>query len=175
MTTGILMALITSLIWISLQIIWMHIRPAENRFRAMLLGFLSSLPLLGFLLYLPVTHQLNAMISAEPFGLVVFNALLSQTLIFFCYVECFYHIERAVTFRMLIEIADHPAGIPIHDLKQNYNVSEMISARMNVLRERGFVYEENGRWHLMPKGILFAGFMRFTLWLYSAKSQKERD
>jgi len=111
----------------------------------------------------------------EPYGVVFFHALLFHTLVFFCYVECFYHVERAVTFRMLIEIASHPEGIVVSDLRKDYSVQGMVGARMEVLEAKGFVVRRMHAWHLTSKGRLLARVMAGTLWLYQAKSQRDRE
>ena len=175
MLTALILVIPLSFLWIILHIVWMHIHHADNRFSAMLNGFLLSLPVLLIALWCPQTRAFHAALSPEPYGLVIFHAALAHVLIFFCFVECFYHIERAVTFRMLIEIAAHEEGIPVAALKQDYHISEMIATRMNTLMERQFVYEKDGRWHLLPKGRWFARLMHFTLWLYNAQSQKDRE
>lgn len=175
MLTGIILAISSSALWITIQIIWLHIRPAENRFKAMLIGYLASLPVLLGALCLPFIIDLHNRLTAEPYGLAILHAFLLQTLIFFFYVECYYHIERAITFRILIEIAQKPEGIPTGSLQQNYSLAEMISTRMNVLKARNFVYEQEGRWRLRIKGRVFARLMHIILGLYRAQSQKDRD
>ena len=174
MATGVMVSLTISSLWIALQMAWMHVRPARNRFRAMLAGFAASLPVLVLVLGSSPVRAFHAAHFVEPYGLVFFHALLCHTLVFFCYVECFYHVERAVTFRMLIEIAAHRDGILFSDLRKDYSVPGMVGARMEVLEARGFVVRRMHAWHLTSKGRLLARVMAGTLWLYQAKSQRDR-
>ena len=77
MIHGILIAIGISVAWIGLQNLWMHVRPSLNRFQPMLIGYLSSLPILWIALrWIPA--------SAESPWLGSIHAFVFHLLIFLC-------------------------------------------------------------------------------------------
>jgi len=58
LAAGIVTSIVVTLLWVSATNAFMHLRPAENRFRAMLVGYLLSLPVVfltfGFLAWTAV-------------------------------------------------------------------------------------------------------------------------
>ena len=178
MLGGTLIALLVSMLWIGVQMIWMHIRPAPNRFRSMLRGYLVSLPLVPLLWW--ILPSLAPELWLEWNGVeaplsALFHALLAHLLIFFCYVEGFYHVERAVTLRLLIEILEFPGGQPtLRDIEKDYNIDEMVRRRLEVLAANGYVAREGDRWRLRPKGALLARIMALSCWIFQSKTQDER-
>ena len=174
---GLFIAIVVSLLWISAQICLAHLQPPRSRFKAMLFGYLASLPLvLGFYWLLPASFpSLWAwMIGAEhPFS-TLFHALFSHLLIFFLYVECFYHVERSVTLRLLIEIGEHPDGETPEAISADYNVDGMIVQRIAALNANGYTEQSGDRIRLLPRGRRFAAAARAFAWLFQSKMQDER-
>lgn len=175
---GIVAALLVSLLWIGLQNLWMFVRPAENRFRAMLIGYLISLPFLyvayHWIAQAPIAPDNPAAAESPAMGL--FHACFLHLLLYFCYGECFYHVERSVTLRLLVEILQHgPSGLHLQRLQGEYPVGEMVRQRMEVLRNRGFVTQDNGVWRLSFMGETLARITAFVAWLYQAPGQHERN
>ena len=105
MAAGLFIAVIVTLAWVVLQIGLMHVRPAENRIRSMTLGYVISLPFV-FVAYrwLPLPASIASASAGESWAMGLILAYLLHLLLYFCYVECFYHVERAVTLRFLTEI-----------------------------------------------------------------------
>jgi hypothetical protein len=172
MAQGITVAIVVSFAWIVVQNLLMHLRPAENRFKAMVVGYLASLPLVyvGYR-WMPPLFQAGA----ESPALGLFHAYLFHLLLFLCYGECFYHVERSVTLRLLVEILQHgdnPA--PLQAIQGRYNVEGMIRERLEVLRDRGFVERVNDSWRLLFKGIMLARITVATGWVFQIKPQHER-
>lgn len=173
MERGILTAVIITAVWITIQIIWMHIRPAQNRFNAMLLGYVVSLPFVIVAFeWLP---GLAAIPLTEPWGIGLFFAYFIHLLLFFLYVECFYHIERSVTLRFLVEILQRsPPGARMEQILSAYNVDNMICARLKALGENNFIEYWERKWRLQPKGARLAKVMRVSVWIYQSVSQIDR-
>lgn len=174
MLQGLIAATLVTLIWVLAQVFVMHLRPAENRFKAMLAGYLASLPLV-FIFARWIAPLLAPAPAAAAGGSPVFHAYLSHLLLFFLYVECFYHVERSVTLRFLVEILARQGQPPrVEDIRGQYSIREMITARLEVLRQNGFAEERAGRWHLKAKARLLVTAMRFSVWLFQSEIQSER-
>ena len=177
MKQGVFVAMVVSLVWVFFQNMLMFVRPAENRFKSMLTGYILSLPFV-FPVYrwLPVPGFVDAgRASTESPCLGLFHAYFFHLLLFFCYVECFYHIERSVSLRLLVELLKQgDAGAPLQEIQGRYSVEGMIERRLEVLRDRGFIELRNDSWHLRFKGELLARVTVTMSWLFQAKGQHER-
>ena len=174
MLHGLLTALVSTLLWVSLQNLWMHVRPSPRRFRAIVTGYLMSIPLV-FLVYqwMPVCCETS---PQEAPGLGWLQAYLLHFLLFAFYGECFFHVERSVTLRLLVEIRDSgPAGADLDSLRAQYPVGNMVSQRLDVLRENGFLKYEQSRWQLLPKARFLARMAIIGNWLFRAAAQNERE
>ena len=149
MARGIFVGSVVSIAWIVVQNALMHWRPAENRFYAMLIGYVLSLPfVLISYRFLPAR---DAGIESPLLGL--FHACFFHLLVFLCYGECFYHVERSVTLRLLVELLGHNS---LQTIQSRYNVEGMIRERLEVLRDRGFVERVDDSWRLRSKGAALA-------------------
>lgn len=177
MVQGIVVAILVSVAWIVLQNVLMHWRPAENRFLAMVLGYLVSLPLV-YVVYrwLPqLSDGIAAAMRAEAPSMGLFHAYLVHLLLFLFYGECFYHVERSVTLRLLVEVLKHSdQGVPLDAIRQHYPVEEMIQRRLEVMRDRGLVEQRGDSWHLRSMGTLLARVGGASSWLFQIKPQHER-
>ena len=175
MTLGLLAASLVSFVWIAAQMILMHIKPAENRIRSMTAGYLLSLPLVYVAVRhlpwpdlvpagAPVPHPLQPLLHAYVFHLLVF----------LLYCECFYHVERAVSLRFLIEILRRGGEVKLTDITEQYNVADMIERRLEALTLHNFVERDGDGWRLKPKGLFFARAMQFSNWIFQSKGQSDR-
>ncbi len=174
MVHGLLTGLVSTLLWVVAQNLWMHLLPTPRRFRAMVLGYLLSLPLVFFVYrWLPVWWQPT---PGEAPAMGWIHAYVLHFLLFAFYGECFFHVERSVTLRLLVEILfAGPRGADLEGLRNQYPVGDMIAQRLEVLRENGFVRREGERWLLLPKARLLARFAIIGNWLFRAAPQNERE
>jgi hypothetical protein len=175
---GIMAAFVVTITWIVLQNLLMFARPAENRFRAMLLGYLLSVPFVyvAYRWFVQLPFPAGSPSATESPRLGWIHAYFFHLLLFFFYVECFYHVERSVTLRLLVELLKRgPAGAPISGLQGSYPVEGMIHQRLGVLRERGFVEQHDGAWHLSFKGQVLARVTNAISWFYQSQGQHERN
>jgi hypothetical protein len=172
---GILTAVILTIAWITTHLVWMHVRPARNRLRAMTLTYLAALPftvpLLGQIAskWLPAGHGENA-------GVGLIHAFLLGLLLYLLFVECFYHVERSVTLRLLVEIMQRQEHGPVtlRDVQADYTIDDMVARRLALLRDRGFVESTHEGWTLVAKGLVLTQIMRMSCWLFQSKTQDER-
>ena len=172
MLRGIIAAVVVSMAWIIVQNAWMFFRPAKARLRAMATGFFVSLPLLAVVeRVLPV-----AVPQAESPWLGPLQALTLHTLIFLGYVECFYHVERSVTLRLLVEMLPYQAsGVTIQELKGRYSQDDMIARRLSVLERSGFVRQSSAGWELTRKGFAYAAGVEALSKLFQSRSQADQE
>lgn len=174
-TRGLLTAVVVSLAWMVLHLAAMHLRPARNRFYAMLTAWLCSLPIV-FAAYrwLPLPADAQS-VGDGWFGLGLFHAYLFHLLLFFLFVEFFYHVERSVTLRFLVMMLKaprhtaHPA-----DVQQDYSLDDMITRRLADLEQNQFIEKRGGRWHDRARGMIIAVIMGASSWLFRSKTQSER-
>lgn len=177
MAIGVIAALLATLAWVAAHLAHMHLRPTRSRLSAMFRAFLASLPLVVLitLLILRQPHWHDALAGVEHPALAYGMGLLLEVLFFFCFVECFYHVERAVTLRMVIEIMDHPDGPPtLDDLVAAYPVDDMIRRRLQDLQRNGFLVRKGDGWNLTGKGRVFAAVMQVSNAIFNSKPQNER-
>jgi hypothetical protein len=148
-----------TVLWVLAQVAWMHVRPARSRFKAMCAGFLLSLPALAWAL-------------GDSAAADAAQAALLHLLLFFFYVQCFYHVERSVTLRLLVEIHRAPGGkIPLAQLMKSYSFEDMVRERLGTLGENGFLARDGDRWRNTPKGRLFARVMALSEWVFQSRGQ----
>ena len=171
---GVITAGLVSGAWILAHIGWVHLRPAGHRLAAMTVAYLASLPFTWpAFRFVAGWLQTNPAVSPGP-GLTL--AFLLGLLLYFLFVECFYHVERSVTLRFLVEILRRRSSgtATIRNIQDNYSLEAMIGKRIELLRENGFIEESNGRWVLRPKGRRFCRLMAFSCWLFQSKTQDQR-
>jgi len=174
MINGIITAIIISACWIILQNVWMQFRPAKDRIAAMTIGYIVSLPfLIGCY---AIIARLAIWNSPEPWGIGLFHAILSHFLIFLLYVECFYHIERSITLRFLVEILrwNKPGAPSLKQIQGDYNIGDMIERRLQILSENQFIKKNRSHWILLKKGLLFARAMSISCWIFQSETQDQR-
>jgi len=173
MVHGVIIAVAVSLTWILLQNLLMHWRPAKNRFKTITIGYLLSLPfILVAYRWLP-PQALSS--SAESPAMGLFHAYFFHLLLFLCYAECFYHVERSVTLRLLVELLQRGGqAVSLSEIQGRYNVESMISERLAVLRDQGFIEFRGDSWHLCLKGAALAKLTIGAAWLFQFKGQHER-
>lgn len=177
MISGIISAVIASIIWVSLQVLIMRFRPARRRFNAMLRGYLCSLPLVAliYVLLSPCLPGGRGSSGGEPVWLGWFHAYLFHLLLYFQYVHFFYHVERSVTLRILVEMLKSQGNVMSRDdINSRYPLEEMISRRLDVMAENGFVEKRDGAYHNTAKGDLFARLVALVSRAFGSVTQKDR-
>lgn len=174
-TRGLLAALIVSLGWSLLLLLAMRLRPAQNRFNAMLLAWALSLPMVYIVFRWAPLPADNQTAGPEYVGLGLFHAYFLHLMLFFLHVEMFYHVERSVTLRFLVTLLLSPGhAASIAEVQKDYSLEHMIASRLSVLAQNGFVEEKDGRWLNRWKGKVIVTVMRLTTALFHSKPQSER-
>jgi hypothetical protein len=176
MATALISSFFVTLLWITMHLLLVHQKPCKRRLKAMTFAFLWSLPVLFLSLFFlqqetAIVLKLN---GHENHSLAYGYAFLLHLLFFLFFVECFYHLERSVTLRILIEIDQTPTPTKIEEIEKNYSVDDMISRRLDDMLTHGWLYQKNDRWILSPKALFLAKAMRFSCWLFQSKPQDLR-
>ena len=177
MILGIFAGCLVSILWIGAHIGWMHIRPAENRFKSMLTGYLISFPLPALACLWAFDWQCLHSWTSGPgtLWLSLLHAYIWHLLLFFAFCEFFYMVERSVTLRFLIELWRRPAGqAQIELIQADYNVEVMIRNRLAVLNENNFIELKDGKWQLKAKGLRMVKAMRISAWIFQSAAQPDR-
>ncbi len=176
MLTGLLASFVTTLLWMIVCIFLMHCHPPSPRFKLMLRSFIFSLPFLGLFLFL-LQHQsdlVEKLNGAEAPFLAYLIAFILHFLFFFFFVECFYHVERSVTLRLLIEIHESLTPLSVSTLMRDYSVNDMIKRRLENMLSSKWIYRENDQWRLTSKGLWLARIMHISCWIFQSKPQNKR-
>ena len=177
MILGIFAGCLVSILWIGAHIGWMHIRPAENRFKSMLAGYLISFPLPALACLWAFEWQCLHSWTSGPgtLWLSLLHAYIWHLLLFLAYAEFFYMVERSVTLRFLMEILRRPSDqAQIEQIQTDYNVESMIRRRLAILKETNFIELHEGKWRLKAKGLRIAKAMRVSAWIYQSVGQPDR-
>ncbi|MCS6771608.1 MAG: hypothetical protein NZ740_06235 [Kiritimatiellae bacterium] len=178
MAVGVIAAVVVFIGWVVVHLLLMHVRPTPRRFQAMSVAALLSFPATPALTWLIWQNAdwRAALAGAEHAASAYGMASLLHLLFYFCFVECFYHVERAVTLRMVIELFEEPGhAMQLDALLAHYPVDDMVQRRLEGLQQSGFVHcGGDGRWHLTPKGRFFARAMRVSSAVFNSKPQNER-
>ena len=180
MIRGITIAIIVSFIWILVQNIIIRFWSIKNRLKVMFTWFALSLPFIHVLYYfmpLPYIFSIKYITACqEKLWIGLFHSYFLHLLIFFFYVECYFHIDRAVTLRLLCEIYISKTGyISISDLQNKYDLHNMVRRRLEILNKNGYIVEDSGYLKNTEKGNFFATIMFISSWIFQSKSQLERN
>jgi hypothetical protein len=177
MGTAVIASLAVTMLWIAVHLVLIRLVAARRRFQAMIRDFLLSLPVLvvavGWLGGQPAL--VTALNGQESPWLPWIIAPLTHLLLFFLFVECFYHVERSITLRFLLEI-DHAVDRKPSPEKitAEYHVDDMISRRLADMAANGWITREGERWRLSLQGRRLAALMRLSCWIFQSKPQNER-
>jgi hypothetical protein len=177
MEHGITVALVVSFVWILVQNLLMHVRPAENRFKAMVIGYVLSLPFVyaGYRWLPSMFCGAAEAMQGQATGMGLYHAYFFHLLLFLLYAEFFYPVERSVTLRLLVELLKSGTkGASIQAIQGHYSLKEMIQQRLGVMRDGGFIEERQNSWHLRTKGAVLARISVICCWLFQIKGQHER-
>jgi DNA-binding HxlR family transcriptional regulator len=177
MVTAIFAASVVFLLCVIAHVVAMRLRPTKNRVAAITWAFLPGFPLTVIVVFL--LHRIGGwparLDGPESPMLAYVFALILHLLLFFLFVECFSHIERSVTLRLLVELLEHPKGAATTvEIMREYSVDDMIRRRLADLLRNGWVQESDGRFRLTEKGRRLARVMSVSIWIYQSKPQNER-
>lgn len=174
MLKGLTIAFIISLIWITIEIIVTRIKKPKNYFKAIINGYLISLPFVAMAyIFIPIFDKFQ--FAKDWQGL--FHAYVGHFILFLLYFEIFKHLARSITLSFLVELLEskeHTGNV--FEIQKYYSLDEMIEKRVKFLEENGYVYiTKEGFFKNSEKGLKFTKFALFFIKLFRSKTQKERN
>jgi len=177
MVTALIASGIAFLLCVTAHLFAMRRKPTKKRLGAMTTAFLPGFPLALFAVFvLRSWGDWPASLDGHEHPLLPYILVpVLHLLLYFLFVECFYHIERSVTLRLLIELHEHPRNAATtKEIMRDYSVDDMIRRRLDDLVRNRWVEESGGRFRLTEKGRRLARLMRTSIWVYQSKPQNER-
>ena len=157
MLKGLVLAGMLVATWAVLQGIVFQLRAPQKAFASMVAWFAPMLPVY-VLLYLLTPADLGVLPerfarTATPLGLL--NGLAVLVLLFLTGVLFYYHADRSITVRLLIELARAPQQrLSLAQLQAVCGVEVLMQDRLDTMTMNGFLVRRDGRYHLAPKGRL---------------------
>ena len=157
MLKGLVLAGLLVGTWAVLQGTVFQLRAPRKAFASMVAWFLPMLPayVLVSLLTPPDLGFLPERFSlaATPLGLL--NGLAVLVLLFLTGVLFYYHADRSITVRLLIELARAPQQrLSLAQMQAVCGVEVLMQDRLETMALNGFLVLRDGRYHLAPKGRL---------------------
>jgi hypothetical protein len=157
MLKGLVLAGMLVATWAVLQGIVFQLRAPHKAFASMVAWFAPLVPAY-VLLYLLTPADLGVLPerftrAATPLGLL--NGLAVLVLLFLTGVLFYYHADRSITVRLLIELARAPQQrLSLAQLQAVCGVEVLMQDRLDTMTMNGFLVRRDGRYHLAPKGRL---------------------
>jgi hypothetical protein len=157
MLKGLVLAGMLVVTWAVLQGIVFQLRAPQKAFASMVAWFAPLVPAY-VLLYLLTPADLGVLPerfarAATPLGLL--NGLAVLVLLFLTGVLFYYHADRSITVRLLIELARAPQQrLSLAQLQAVCGVEVLMQDRLATMTMNGFLVRRGGRYHLAPKGRL---------------------
>jgi hypothetical protein len=154
---GLILAVALVGTWALVQGIVFHLRAPAKAFASMVAWFSPFVPAyaLAYLLTpadLGVLPERFAAIAA-PVGFV--NGLGVLVLLFLTGVLFYYHADRSITVRLLIELSRAPRQrLRLDEMQAVCGVEVLMHDRLHTMALNGFLEERDSRYHLAPKGRL---------------------
>lgn len=157
MLKGIILAGLLIAAWALVQGLVFQLRAPQKAFASMVAWFAPAVPAF-VLLYLLTPVDLGFLperfTGATP-ALGLLNGLALLILLFLTGVLFYYHADRSITVRLLIELARAPQQrLSLAQLQEVCGVEVLMEDRLDSMAMNGFLVRHNGRYHLAPKGHL---------------------
>lgn len=157
MLKGLILAGLLIAIWVLVQGTVFQLRAPQKAFASMVAWFAPMVP--AFVpLYVLTPADLGFLperfARAAP-ALGLLNGLAMLVLLFLTGVLFYYHADRSITVRLLIELARAPQQcLSLDQLQAVCGVEVLMQDRLDTMAMNGFLVRRGGSYHLAPKGRL---------------------
>jgi hypothetical protein len=159
---GMVLAWVLVWVWAVVQGIVFQLRAPEKAFASMVAWF-APMPVAYVALHLATPADLGFLPDRFVGGaaaLSLLNGLVLLVLLFLTGVLFYYHADRSITVRLLIEMARAPQQrLSLDQMQAVCGVEVLMHDRLRTMAVNGFLEERDGIYHLAPKGRVggFAG------------------
>jgi hypothetical protein len=157
MLKGIILAGLLIAAWALVQGMVFQLRAPQKAFASMVAWYAPYLPayVLLYRLTPPDLGFLSERFACAGHALGFLNGLALLVLLFLTGVLFYYHADRSITVRLLIELARAPQQrLSLDQLQTVCGVDVLMQDRLESMALNGFLVLRDGRYHLAPKGRL---------------------
>jgi hypothetical protein len=157
MLKGIILAGLLIAAWALVQGMVFRLRPPQKAFASMVAWYAPYVPayVLLYLVTPPDMGVLSERFSRAGHALGLLNGLALLILLFLTGVLFYYHADRSITVRLLIELARAPQQrLSLDQLQTVCGVDVLMQGRLESMALNGFLVLRDGRYQLAPKGRL---------------------
>jgi hypothetical protein len=152
---GMVLAWVLVWVWALVQGIVFQLRAPEKAFASMVAWFVP-MPVAYVALHLLTPPDLGVLperFAGGAAALSLPNGLALLILLFLTGVLFYYHADRSITVRLLIEMARAPQQrMTIDQMQAVCGVEVLMHDRLHTMAMNGFLEERDGVFHLTPKG-----------------------
>jgi hypothetical protein len=154
---GMVLAWVLVWMWALVQGIVFQLRAPEKAFASMVSWF-APMPVVYVALHLFTPADLGFLPERFVGGagaLSLLNGVALLILLFLTGVLFYYHADRSITVRLLIEMARSPQQrMTLDQMQAVCGVEVLMHDRLRTMAMNGFLEERDGRYHLARKGRL---------------------
>jgi hypothetical protein len=76
------------------------------------------------------------------------------TLLYLTWVQCYYHVDRSITLRLITEFArTSTRSLTVDEIEAVCGLQTLIGTRLDALLHHGFLVRQEGRYYQTPLGI----------------------
>jgi len=165
MLKGLLLSVLVISVWGIVQLGVFHALHPRSALKSMIGSFLPALPayLLLYLATPPTFGILPDRLAATAVPLGMLNGMLILVLLFLTCVQFYYHLNRAISLRILIEF-ERAAGrsMTLDQIERACSLGSLIGGRLEALVAYGLVFRFGEYYHLGPGGRIAAAVGRIA-------------
>jgi len=165
MLKGLLLSVLVIAVWGIVQLVVFHTFHPRNALKSMIGSFLPFLPayLLLYLATPPTFSILPDRLAATAVPLGMLNGMLILILLFLTCVQFYYHLNRAISLRILIEF-ERAAGrsMTLNQIEHVCGLGSLIGGRLEALVTYGFVFRSGEYYHFALGGRIAAAIGRIA-------------
>lgn len=165
MLKGLILSVLLITGWGIVQLVVFHSVHPRNPLKSMIASFLPTLPayLLLYTVTPPTLGILSHHLAATPAPLGMLNGVLLLFLLFLTCVQFYYHLNRAISLRILIEF-EKAAGrsMTLEQIERACSLGSLIGGRIEALVAYGLVSRSGGCHYLGARGRIAAAVGRMA-------------
>ncbi len=165
MLKGLLLSVFLITVWGMIQLIVFHVFHPRSALKSMLRVFFPTLPayFVAYLVTPPTLGFLPNSLSATALPLGLLNGMLILVLLFLTCVQFYYHLNRAISLRILIAFEKAVGrSLTLRQITQVCGLDALIGGRLDALVAHGFVFRSGEHYHLTPGGGITAAVGRIA-------------